>query len=376
MPRTRDSTRKRRPTAKASAFRLGLRPPLRGTKYHNQVPNDDSALRNAHPSPKKRKRLSRRSTRQASESSERESEKYLAQKRTRTVISQLSRIRLEQALLDAYEQDGWRGASLEKLKPERELKRAEAQILKSKLIIRNVLRDIDQECLFSKQQLEAEPDETIVHDNIFCATCGGKDAEEDNDILLCDGVCNRAFHQQCCKPAVATEDIPPGDEGWLCYACSSKYDIIWYINQTFTETTWTVNDPWMRIFAKEAEEQERGTKMRHGARETEHDTVDPAVSDMLASDGSDYDPDDLEDVAAGSDDYTTSSQDTSHDDESGSLAASDEEATLMRTVRRRKRVDYRKLNDELFGCEEAYEGEVDDAVQDAWDPGDLDTPRG
>eukprot|EP00958_Prasinococcus_capsulatus_P022689 scaffold3208_cov402-Prasinococcus_capsulatus_cf.AAC.8 len=71
MPRTRDSTRKRRPTAKASAFRLGLRPPLRGTKYHNQVPNDDSALRNAHPSPKKRKRLSRRSTRQASESSER-----------------------------------------------------------------------------------------------------------------------------------------------------------------------------------------------------------------------------------------------------------------------------------------------------------------
>eukprot|EP00958_Prasinococcus_capsulatus_P022688 scaffold3208_cov402-Prasinococcus_capsulatus_cf.AAC.7 len=114
----------------------------------------------------------------------------------------------------------------------------------------------------------------------------------------------------------------------------------------------------MRIFAKEAEEQERGTKMRHGARETEHDTVDPAVSDMLASDGSDYDPDDLEDVAAGSDDYTTSSQDTSHDDESGSLAASDEEATLMRTVRRRKRVDYRKLNDELFGCEEAYENPI------------------
>ena len=42
--------------------------------------------------------------------------------------SQLSRLRHEQALVEAYAADGWRGASREKVKPVAEIKRAKDQV--------------------------------------------------------------------------------------------------------------------------------------------------------------------------------------------------------------------------------------------------------
>lgn len=41
---------------------------------------------------------------------------------------------------------------------------------------------------------------------IFCAKCKSQDALPDNDIILCDGFCNRGFHQNCLQPPLATED--------------------------------------------------------------------------------------------------------------------------------------------------------------------------
>lgn len=41
---------------------------------------------------------------------------------------------------------------------------------------------------------------------IFCAKCGSKDLTLDNDIILCDGFCERGFHQFCLEPPLPKED--------------------------------------------------------------------------------------------------------------------------------------------------------------------------
>ena len=47
-----------------------------------------------------------------------------------------------------------------------------------------------------------------------CASCGGLDDAEGNQMLLCDapGGCDVAYHQKCLTPAL--ESVPEGD--WLC----------------------------------------------------------------------------------------------------------------------------------------------------------------
>lgn len=49
---------------------------------------------------------------------------------------------------------------------------------------------------------------------------------QDNDIIMCDGSCNRCFHENCVDPPVRLADIPE-DEGWLCPACDCKVCGVW-----------------------------------------------------------------------------------------------------------------------------------------------------
>jgi len=44
---------------------------------------------------------------------------------------------------------------------------------------------------------------------------------QDNDIVLCDGDCNRGYHEQCLQPRIHAADLPE-EEGWLCPACDAK----------------------------------------------------------------------------------------------------------------------------------------------------------
>ncbi len=44
---------------------------------------------------------------------------------------------------------------------------------------------------------------------------------QDNDIILCDGACRRAYHERCLDPPLDAAALPE-DEGWLCPACDAK----------------------------------------------------------------------------------------------------------------------------------------------------------
>lgn len=163
----------------------------------------------------------------------------------------LNRINYEQSLIDAYSHEGWKGQNLEKIRPEKELERAKSEILRCKLRIRDSIYHLDS--LLS----EGRPDENLFdndeidYENIICATCGSKDLSTDNDIILCDGSCDRGFHQKCLSPPLLTHEIPPGDQGWLCPACDCKVDCFNFLNE-FQGSTLTIEDTWEKVFPEAA----------------------------------------------------------------------------------------------------------------------------
>ena len=59
----------------------------------------------------------------------------------------------------------------------------------------------------------------IKEENIFCAKCLKSAVSPGNDIILCDGVCSRAYHQLCDERKLQNKDIPPGDNDWFCLQC-------------------------------------------------------------------------------------------------------------------------------------------------------------
>ncbi|KAA3482445.1 homeobox protein HAT3.1-like isoform X1 [Gossypium australe] len=91
----------------------------------------------------------------------------------------VNRINYERSLIAAYSTEGWKGLSLEKLKPEKELQRATSEILRRKLKIRDLFQRIDSLCA-----------EGRLPESLF---------DSKGEI-----------------------DIPPGDEGWLCPGCYCK----------------------------------------------------------------------------------------------------------------------------------------------------------
>lgn len=46
------------------------------------------------------------------------------------------------------------------------------------------------------------------------------DVLQENDIVLCDGPCNRGYHEACIAPNFKAADVD--DESWLCPPCQTK----------------------------------------------------------------------------------------------------------------------------------------------------------
>ncbi|KAL2481830.1 Pathogenesis-related homeodomain protein [Abeliophyllum distichum] len=287
------------------------------------------------------------------------------QRRTRYLLVKL---KLEQNLIDAYSAEGWKGQSREKIKPEKELQRAKKQILKCKLGIREAIRQLD--LLSSVGRIDESvvaPDGSVHHEHIICAKCKMREALPDNDIILCDGTCNRAFHQKCLDPPLSTENIPPEDEGWFCKFCKSKMEILEATN-AHLGTHFPMDSNWQDVFKEEAILPDGGDSMLCPEQDwpsddSEDDDYDPeriehSCSDSIAS----SDPDDseysssflgsLEDepllLSGGNEERRKECQDI-YSDLIGldSDEINDGEALCGR--RQRSTVDYLKLYHEMFG---------------------------
>ncbi|KAI3431067.1 uncharacterized protein J3R85_008137 [Psidium guajava] len=164
----------------------------------------------------------------------------------------LNRISYERSLIDAYSGEGWKGLSLEKIKPEKELQRATSEIVKRKLRIRDLFQRIDSLCAEGKlPEALFDSEGMIDSEDIFCAKCGSKDLTADNDIILCDGACDRGFHQYCLEPPLHKEHIPPADQGWLCPGCDCKVDCMDLLNES-QGTSLSITDSWEKVYPEVA----------------------------------------------------------------------------------------------------------------------------
>ncbi|XP_042054153.1 pathogenesis-related homeodomain protein-like isoform X1 [Salvia splendens] len=283
------------------------------------------------------------------------------QRRTRYL---LIKVKLEQNLIDAYSTEGWKGQSREKIKPEKELQRAEQQILKCKLGIREAIHQLD--LLSSDGRINdaaVAPDGSMHHEHIICAKCKLREELPDNDIILCDGTCNRAFHQECMDPPLSTENIPPGDEGWFCKFCKKKTEILEATN-AHLGTHFPLDSSWQDVFKDEAALPDGANSVLFQEEEWPSDD----------SEDDDYDPDRNERSCSGN--MSTSESDASRysssflgslEDEDGKFEVrsnrsfgetleliggdSDEiqNGEVVPHPRQRAAVDYIKLYNEMFG---------------------------
>lgn len=310
----------------------------------------------------------------------------------------LLKMKLEQNLIDAYSGEGWKGQSREKIRPEKELERAERQILQCKLGIREAVHQLD---LLSSEGSIADavidPEGRVFHEHIFCAKCKLTDALPDNDIILCDGACNRGFHQKCLDPPLATENIPPGDQGWLCKVCECKLESLEAIN-AHLGTQFTVDNGWEEIFAEAAsiangENTATGNGEEWPSDDSEDDDYDPEKQENINETGNENNMSD----SGKSSGWSESSNETDNesdasltdnlngyiskgrkrsrdtDEKNGqepviSLDSDENDGSDMPVSGRRQRrdVDYKKLHDEMFGKGGSCEDEVSE--DEDWGP--------
>ncbi|XP_044464922.1 pathogenesis-related homeodomain protein isoform X3 [Mangifera indica] len=353
----------------ASLKLQGKNPSPVNSKGHGKVINGDVETKNQ----RKRKKKRTKEKVELDEASR-------LQRRTRYL---LIKMKLEQNLIDAYSGEGWKGQSREKIRPERELLRAKKQILKCKLGIREAIRQLDS--LSSVGSIEGSviaSDGSVHHEHIICAKCKLREAFPDNDIVLCDGTCNCAFHQKCLDPPLDTECIPPGDQGWFCRFCECKMEIIEAMN-AHIGTCFSIDSNWQDIFKEEAAFPDGGSALLNQEQDwpsddSEDDDYNPERrenSSSISGVGTDDDASSSTSLSWSSDGETFSKsmrwemegndyKQYSSDSSIGSDENSDGEIICGR--RQRRTVDYKKLYDEMFGKDAlAYEQVSED---EDWGP--------
>lgn len=242
-----------------------------------------------------------------------------------------------------------------------------------------MFRDIDMDTgeVSFKDRIEEDTGEVDVED-VVCARCRDGAATDENDILMCDGYCDRAFHQRCVVPPVKTDEIP--DE-WLCPLCDARVDCFYTLNADFDLELDAADASWRDVFPTEAE---LDSKREGPGQENEPADVKglPAKGLLDEDWGSDEsgDEDFAEGDESGDDDEDEPLSGSARED--GSDSDSDGDSGERRRVRdamnaqaevcvgkrRRTAVDYRKLNDEMFGEGEAFEGEAEDERVGGWGP--------
>ena len=270
---------------------------------------------------------------------------------------QLSALRRSQAYLDTYTLDGWRSSNQEKLKPIAELAKKREDIFFRKLKVRELFEKLNyDEKKLEKYKCKEDSDGEIECEDVVCCECGsGECNEEENDVVFCDGYCDLAYHMKCVKPPLKPEDIPKGDEGWLCPLCDCRVDVIYYLNLDYDQRLDIETCTHLDVFKKEQDMFDKGiipgTSRFHLHGENEEDVWPSDESedeDFKEKNEKDDGKDDSDESLSGSAVVPQSSSD-SDDSENSSSSSSSDSAIIIEGPRRRTKVDYVKLNGDLFG---------------------------
>ncbi|KXZ49871.1 hypothetical protein GPECTOR_19g322 [Gonium pectorale] len=152
----------------------------------------------------------------------------------------------EEHALAVYAAEGWRGGARKKVQLTHEARRSREALERRRAAIREAvalcdappgLKSIPAELFDEEGELDI--------DDMFCSVCGRYEAADDDDMVLCDGPCNCAFHQNCLDPPIDVSKLPE-DEGWLCPACDCKADIVRLLNEEFGYD-YDIAEPWTNI---------------------------------------------------------------------------------------------------------------------------------
>ncbi|KAM7269708.1 hypothetical protein ACFE04_025205 [Oxalis oulophora] len=189
---------------------------------------------------------------------------------------------------------------------------------------------------------------------IFCAKCKLREAFPDNDIVLCDGTCNRAFHQKCLDPPLYTENIPPDDQGWFCKFCEHKMEVLDSMN-AHLGTYFTADTRWQDIFREEADGGNSVLNQDEDWPSDDSADVDYNPDKNQNNNSITDDDDNASDGTSGSTSLSWSSDaimfsgyenlSLNRSAESGETS----EGEIIHGRRQRRAVDYNKLYDEMFG---------------------------
>lgn len=205
-------------------------------------------------------------------------------------------------------------------------------------------------------------------EDISCATCGAGEADDDDDILLCDGFCDGAYHMSCLDPVVTVKDLSQQneDDDWMCHVCDARVDAYYALNAVLEYHIDAGKASHLDVFPEAFLLDEK----KQGPGQVNDLTKDKKGNDLMAeewasdeSDDSDFGGDKVSDDGRDDDDEPLSGSGRDSDDDSESEMSSPE---VILGKRKRTKVDYCKLNDEMFGGKEAFAGEAEDEKKGGW----------
>ncbi|KAJ1458346.1 hypothetical protein M885DRAFT_562089 [Pelagophyceae sp. CCMP2097] len=170
-----------------------------------------------------------------------------------TIDNHLSRARSARFLLETY----GTSAGDKRVKPMGELALARQKLVVAREGIRAVLREVAT--LYPATRWDGATTEIGVYvEQVACAVCGGLDACEANDIVLCDRAgCFRAFHMQCADPVLDKAKLGGPEDDWFCHQCSCLDRCISKLNEEYEreeDDEWTC-EKWADVLADEYEDE-------------------------------------------------------------------------------------------------------------------------
>ncbi|CAM9983209.1 unnamed protein product, partial [Phaeothamnion confervicola] len=146
----------------------------------------------------------------------------------------LSRIGREQFMLDVYDAESRRSANKARLKPRAELEQAARRAAAAQAEARATVRAIAEAHTEGARWDHLEDDDGVDVDDVACTRCGRRDADDADDLLLCDfRSCYRAFHQRCLVPPVPPEDMPDEEDDWFCPQCECLTDCLELLEELY-----------------------------------------------------------------------------------------------------------------------------------------------